>query len=83
MQRIHAVMQAQRIEPDEKPAIHKRALSISEFCAENGIGRTTFYKIVGTKEGPRIMKVGKRVLVTIECAEEWRRSRLQPLHGAA
>jgi predicted DNA-binding transcriptional regulator AlpA len=77
------VTQLQEIDTGDKPTIHKRALSIPEFCAENGISRTTFYRIVDAGSGPRLMKVGKRVLVTVECAEAWRQSRLEPLRGAA
>lgn len=50
-----------------------KVLSISEFCKENGIGRTTFHKMQKNKIGPRLMRVGARVLVPIESAAEWRK----------
>ena len=49
--------------------------SIPEFCAQHGISRSLLYKLLQQGKGPRIIKVGKRTLITNEAAEEWRRSR--------
>jgi predicted DNA-binding transcriptional regulator AlpA len=53
--------------------------SIPEFCGEHRISRSMFYKELKAGRGPRLMKVGGRVLITAECAEAWRQSRLEPV----
>ena len=47
--------------------------SIAEFCRRNGICRATFYKLLAKGQGPRIMKVGARTLISREAASDWRR----------
>ncbi len=53
----------------------KPIYSVAEFTCQHGISRALFYKLLQAGNGPRIMKVGKRTLITNEAAEEWRRSR--------
>lgn len=60
---------------DNYKYIEGRALSIPEFCEHNGISRAHFYNVVKVGLGPRVMRVGRRVLVTPNAAAEWRRSR--------
>ena len=33
----------------------------------------TFYELLAAGRGPRVMKVGKRTLISVEAAAEWRR----------
>lgn len=48
----------------------KLALSVSDFCHSCSIGRTTFYEEV--KAGRiRVLKAGKRTLVSTEEAQRW------------
>ena len=47
--------------------------SVAEFCAVHGIGRTSFYEAIKAGRAPRLMRVGRRVLVTAEAASDWRR----------
>lgn len=49
------------------------ALSVSEFCAAHGVSRDTFYQLIRRGEGPTVMRVGRRTLVSVEAAAEWRR----------
>ena len=49
--------------------------TVTEFCSQNRISRSLLYKLLKQGQGPRIMKVGKRTLITSEAAEAWRRSR--------
>jgi hypothetical protein len=51
------------------------ALSIAEFCRSHGISEAFYYKLKKQREGPRVMKVGTRTLITLEAAAEWRRVR--------
>lgn len=54
--------------------ISKPVYTVPEFCLEHRISRSLLYKLLQQRNGPRIMKVGKRTLITIEAAEAWRRS---------
>ncbi len=59
----------------------------AEFCLEHGISRGLFYRLLREGCGPRVMKAGRRTLVSYEAAEEWRR-RMEhesnpPVSGAA
>jgi hypothetical protein len=51
------------------------AISIPEFCRRHQISVGMYFKIAREGFGPRIMKVGRRTLVSREAAEEWRRER--------
>jgi hypothetical protein len=55
-------------------SIGKKAFSVTEFCDEHGISRALFYLLQARGSGPRIMKVGRRTLVSVEAAREWRRA---------
>ncbi len=48
------------------------AFSVEDFCRLNNISRAFFYKIVSQGKGPRLMKVGRRTLVSSESAADWR-----------
>jgi excisionase family DNA binding protein len=49
------------------------AFSVSEFCRRHGICRATFYNLLKANGGPAVMRVGSRVLISREAAEQWRR----------
>ncbi len=51
------------------------ALSVDQFCEAHHISRAYFYTLMKRGEGPRIMKVGKRRLISVEAAAAWRRAR--------
>lgn len=53
----------------------KRTLSLNQFCHRYGISRSMFYKLRDRKQGPKEFRVGNRVLITMEAAEEWCRQR--------
>ena len=48
------------------------ALSVAEFCTRNSLGRSTFYALLKRGEGPRIIRIGRRTLISARAAEEWR-----------
>lgn len=52
--------------------MERSALSPAEFCASHGVARTTFYELIKQGRGPRLMKVGRRTLISQEAAAEWR-----------
>lgn len=49
------------------------AYSVDEFCSGHRINRSTFYRLLGSGKGPRVMKVGSRTLISLEAAADWRR----------
>jgi len=49
------------------------AFSVHEFCRAHSISRALFYLLQRRKTGPRVMRVGRRTLITAEAAENWRR----------
>jgi predicted DNA-binding transcriptional regulator AlpA len=57
---------------ESKLALEKKSFSINHFCVTHGISRATFYNLVKKRLAPRIMKVGKRTLISAEAAAEWR-----------
>jgi predicted DNA-binding transcriptional regulator AlpA len=53
----------------------RSAYSVDAFCADHGICRATFYNLENRGEGPRLMRVGGRTLISREAAADWRRER--------
>jgi len=51
------------------------AYSIAEFCVAHRISRSKFYQLVKQGLAPRMMCIGKRRLVSVEAAIDWRRER--------
>ncbi len=52
----------------------RQCLTIDEFCSAHGnIARSFFHKLVNQGEGPRLLKIGRRTMITLEAAEEWRK----------
>lgn len=56
-----------------EPPPERGAYSVNEFCALHGIGRTMFYQMVKDGTAPKVVKVGRRSLITREAAEAWRK----------
>jgi len=46
--------------------------SIPAFCTDNGISRSLLYRLVKEGRGPRVTKVARRTLISVEAAAEWR-----------
>ncbi len=46
---------------------------LREFCESHRISRAHFYDLKKEGLAPRIMKAGRKVLVTKEAAADWRR----------
>ncbi len=55
--------------------------SVADFCREHSISRAFFYKLLLEGCGPRVMKVGRRTLISREAAEEWRRRMENATHA--
>jgi hypothetical protein len=58
------------------PAVYElAAYSIFGFCLAHGLSRRKFYYMLEAGEGPRLMKCGRRTLISVESAQRWRRAR--------
>ena len=47
-------------------------LSVPVFLAEHGLSRSLFYRLLKEGRGPRLTKIGRRILISAEAAAEWR-----------
>lgn len=54
--------------------IEPRVYSVSEFCKSHRVSRSRFYQLLDANTGPRLMRVGRRVLISAEAAADWRRA---------
>lgn len=52
--------------------IDRDAFTVAEFCRSIGISRAFFYKLPA-EQRPKIIRLGRRVLIAREAAAEWRR----------
>lgn len=59
---------------------NKASESVKDFCQSNNISKSMFYKMQREGKGPRVMKVGRRTLISHEAAAAWRKS-LEAIHG--
>ena len=55
--------------------MEREAYTIDEFCRAHGFSRAHYFNLQKQGGGPRVMRVGSRVLVSREAAADWRRSR--------
>lgn len=59
-------------EKDAVSPVEREALSVQEFCRAHDISRATFYNLCRDGVGPRVMKVGRRTLISVAAGREWR-----------
>ena len=57
--------------------------SIEAFCRAHGISRPFLYKLWDEGTGPDVMRIGRRVLITVEAATAWRQRMTQKPGEAA
>lgn len=47
--------------------------TVAQFCADHNISKSFFYELVRKGHGPRLLKLGRRTLISAEAAADWRR----------
>lgn len=47
-------------------------MTLRVFCKRHSISRSMFYLLKDAGQAPRIMRVGRKILITQEAAAEWR-----------
>jgi predicted DNA-binding transcriptional regulator AlpA len=55
--------------------------TIAEFCRENRISRSMFYKLIASGMGPRLIRIGTAVRISDSAAAEWERAREAESNG--
>ena len=48
------------------------AYCIPEFCCAHSLSESFFHKLMTEDRGPKVMRIGRRTLVSIEAAGAWR-----------
>ena len=61
----------QQATPAQHPLAGKENLTLPQFMAVYAVPRTTFYDLVKRGHAPRVLRVGRRVLINRKAAEEW------------
>ena len=51
---------------------HRHMHSVREFATAHGISRAQVYRLVRAGVGPRLVKVGRRTLISEDAARDWR-----------
>ena len=52
--------------------LRQQAFTIAQFCELHGFSRALYYLLQRDGNAPGIMRAGRRVLISIEAAKEWR-----------
>lgn len=52
--------------------MNKPTYTVPQFLDGHNISRTHFYELIKHGKGPRLMKLGRRTLISAEAAAEWR-----------
>src|SRR5262245_7869979 len=69
--RGHGPVHRVRGSPDVDTGID--AYTIDQFCTRHGISKSFFFALMAEGRGPRVMRVGRRTLISREAAAAWRR----------
>lgn len=48
-----------------------KAFTVENFCEAYQISKSFLYKLAREGKGPRMMRVGRRTLISAEAAAEW------------
>ncbi|MCK1606775.1 hypothetical protein IVB02_36750 [Bradyrhizobium sp. 166] len=56
-------------------ASERAAFTIKEFCEAHRISEAMYFKLCKVGLGPRVMRAGRRVTISMEAATDWRRAR--------
>lgn len=54
--------------------MEKKAYSIPDFLEAYSLSRSTLYRLWQENRGPHTLRVGRKVLIPVEAAQEWARS---------
>lgn len=52
-------------------ALSKLAYTVPQFCEATCVSKTHLYALIKEDRGPRLMKVGRRTLISAQAAADW------------
>jgi hypothetical protein len=52
----------------------RAAFTVAEFCEAHRISRTKLYQLWQVGLGPKVIRIGAKLIISTEAATEWRRS---------
>lgn len=61
------------MDKQSKAVPEREAFTVTEFAQAYRLSRATLYNLWKGGEGPKRMRVGRRVVVSRDAAEQWRR----------
>jgi hypothetical protein len=60
---------------DTAGQLPREAYTIPEFCEAHRISQSMYFKLRNAGLGPREMRAMRKVMISVEAAQEWRRAR--------
>jgi hypothetical protein len=63
--------------------VEPQIYTVETFCRIFAVSRAGFYRMIQRGEGPAVLHIGKRTLISVEAADEWRRRMEQINAGLA
>ena len=69
-------IQANSTEPTGKP--ERVSFSIADFCYRNDISLSTYHKLKHSGFGPREMRLGTVIRITLDAERKWQEARSNP-----
>ena len=52
----------------------RKTYTVKQFTQTYNLSRSTIYRLWRDGRGPRVLRVGRKVLITVEAAQEWARA---------
>ena len=65
-----------------QPPIVQTALTVAQLCERNQISHVHFYELRKQGRAPRIMKLGRRTLITVQAEADWHKAMEAEAAGA-
>jgi hypothetical protein len=62
----------------EDAAVERVAFPVPVFCGRNNLSEPSYYKMRAQGLGPKEMRIGTKVLITLAAEAEWQRARENP-----
>ena len=53
----------------------RAVFTVAEFCDSHRVSRSKLYQLWKDGTGPKIIRIGTKVLISVEAATDWRRER--------
>ena len=57
--------------------MEQKAYTVAEFLDVYRISRSTFYRLLQSGDAPAVMRVGRKLLISVDAAENWAKARVQ------